>query len=95
MLIVLVFVLCHGVLCCAGERWAKTVDSLKQNYDVLTGDMLLAAAFISYAGPFTNKYRASLIKEWMKFLTDRGTPMTAGITGEQMLAYACRDCCLC
>lgn len=69
--------------CClfAGERWAKTVDSLKQNYDVLTGDMLLAAAFVSYAGPFTNKYRASLIKEWMKFLTDRGTPMTAGITG--------------
>lgn len=66
----------------AGERWAKTVDSLRQNYDVLTGDMLLAAAFTSYAGPFTNKVRVSLIKEFIKFLTDRGTPMTAGITGE-------------
>lgn len=43
--------------------------------------MLLAAAFISYAGPFTNKVRVNLIKEFIKFLTDRGTPMTAGITG--------------
>lgn len=72
----------HARVLFAGERWAKTVDSLRQNYDVLTGDMLLAAAFISYAGPFTNKVRASLIKEWMKFLNDKGTPMTAGITGE-------------
>lgn len=65
----------------AGERWAKTVESLRQNYDVLTGDMLLAAAFISYAGPFTNKFRASLIKEWIKFLSDHGAPMSPGITG--------------
>jgi hypothetical protein len=80
--------------CClfAGERWAKTVESLKQNYDVLTGDMLLAAAFISYAGPFTNKYRASLVKEWMKFLTDRGTPMTAGITGKRLWGGGTANC---
>jgi dynein heavy chain len=70
------------VYCTAGERWAKTVESLKQNYDVLTGDMLLAAAFVSYAGPFTTKVRASLITEWIKFLTDKGIRMTAGITGE-------------
>lgn len=47
---------------------------------VLTGDMLLAAAFVSYAGPFTSKFRAQLIREWIKFLTDKGAPMTAGIT---------------
>lgn len=47
---------------------------------VLTGDMLLAAAFVSYAGPFTSKFRAQLIKEWIKFLTDKGAPMTAGIS---------------
>jgi dynein heavy chain len=67
--------------CNAGERWAKTVDSLRQNYDVVTGDMLLASAFVSYAGPFTSKFRAGLIKEWIKFLSDRGMPMTEGITG--------------
>jgi dynein heavy chain len=43
--------------------------------------MLLASAFVSYAGPFTSKFRAGLIKEWIKFLSDRGMPMTEGITG--------------
>ncbi len=47
---------------------------------MLTGDMLLAAAFVSYAGPFTSKFRSQLIKEWIKFLTDKGAPMTAGIS---------------
>ena len=47
---------------------------------VLTGDMLLAAAFVSYAGPFTSKFRSQLIKEWIKFLTDKGAPTTAGIS---------------
>ena len=65
----------------AGERWARTVESLRQNYDVLTGDMLLASAFVSYAGPFTSKFRAGLIKEWITFLSDKGTPMTEGIKG--------------
>ena len=47
---------------------------------MLTGDMLLAAAFVSYAGPFTSKFRAGLIKEWIKFLMDKGAPMTPGIS---------------
>ena len=42
--------------------------------------MLLAAAFVSYAGPFTSKFRAGLIKEWIKFLMDKGAPMTPGIS---------------
>lgn len=46
---------------------------------VLTGDMLLAAAFVSYAGPFTSKFRAGLIEDWIKFLKERQTPMTEGL----------------
>jgi hypothetical protein len=68
------------------------VDSLRQNYDVLTGDMLLAAAFTSYAGPFTNKFRASLVTEFIKFLSDKGAPMTEGITGVQCV---CVCVCVC
>lgn len=48
-------------------------------YEVLTGDMLLAAAFVSYAGPFTSKFRAGLIEDWIKFLKERQMPMTQGI----------------
>ncbi|MEW5298846.1 MAG: hypothetical protein WDW36_001923 [Sanguina aurantia] len=63
-----------------GERWALTVQQLGKDYEVLTGDMLLAAAFVSYAGPFTSKFRASLIEECIKFLRERNTPMTEGIS---------------
>ncbi len=47
---------------------------------VLTGDMLLAASFVSYAGPFTSRFRSGLIEDWIKFLKERQTPMTEGIT---------------
>ena len=42
--------------------------------------MLLAAAFVSYAGPFTAKFRAQLIEDWILFLRERHMPMTEGVT---------------
>lgn len=69
-----------NALASEGERWAQTVEQLRKDYLVLTGDMLLAAAFVSYAGPFTSKFRASLIEDWIKFLNERQTPMTEGIS---------------
>lgn len=63
-----------------GERWACTVEQLKVDYEVLTGDMLLAAAFVSYAGPFTSAFRTDLIKQFLDFMKSRGTPMTEGLT---------------
>ena len=42
--------------------------------------MLLAAAFVSYAGPFTSKFRAGLIDDWIKFLKERQMSMTEGIS---------------
>ncbi|KAK9867723.1 hypothetical protein WJX84_004647 [Apatococcus fuscideae] len=63
-----------------GQRWAETVQQLRKDYQVLTGDMLLAAAFVSYAGPFTSKFRALLIADWIRFLREKGAPMTPGIT---------------
>lgn len=39
------------------------------------------SAFVSYAGPFTSRFRSSLISEWIKFLADKGVPMTEGIKG--------------
>lgn len=38
--------------------------------------MLLAAAFVSYAGPFTAKFRAQLLTTWLKFLNDRQAPIS-------------------
>eukprot|EP00884_Botryococcus_braunii_P010094 jgi/Botrbrau1/19086/Bobra.0077s0003.2 len=59
----------------------EQVQQLEAQYaKVLTGDMLLAAAFVNYAGPFTATFRSSLINNWIKFLNDKGAPMTPGIT---------------
>ena len=60
-----------------GERWALTVEQLRKDYEVLTGDMLLAAAFVSYAGPFTSKFRSGLIQDWIKFLKVSLAPTAA------------------
>uniref|UniRef100_A0A061RCW1 Flagellar alpha dynein n=1 Tax=Tetraselmis sp. GSL018 TaxID=582737 RepID=A0A061RCW1_9CHLO len=63
-----------------GERWAITVDQLKADYEVLTGDMLFSAAFVSYAGPFTSNFRADMIKVWLDFMQEKGVTMTEGLT---------------
>ena len=50
-------------------RWAASIETLTAEQDMLVGDVLLAAAFISYIGPFTKRYRDILMAEtWMPFL---------------------------
>ncbi len=48
-------------LAAEGERWAVTVDKMNMSRDLLTGDVLLASAFISYIGPFTKEFREELM----------------------------------
>lgn len=43
------------------------------------------SAFVSYAGPFTSRFRAGLIAEWIKFLADKKVPMTPGIKGKPLV----------
>jgi dynein heavy chain len=50
-------------------RWAEGITQLEAEKDLLIGDVLLAASFISYIGPFTKKYRDILLAEsWVPFL---------------------------
>ena len=60
------------------------------DYDVqnfkLTGDSILAAAFMSYCGPFTSEYRDSLIEKWMNFVDVEKIPHTENFTFSSFLA---------
>ena len=48
--------------------------------------MLLAAAFVSYAGPFNMFFRAQLVDQrWLPDLLERGIPSTQGIRPLDML----------
>lgn len=50
-------------------RWAHSVAQYSEQEETLSGDVLLTAAFISYAGSFSKKYRRELLENlWMPFL---------------------------
>ena len=49
-------------------RWAENVVKLKADEKLLTGDVLVASAFLTYIGPFTKNYRDELTGRWAKFL---------------------------
>ena len=58
-------------------RWAESIEQLKTDYTVLTGDCLLAAAFVSYVGPFTKPFRTRLIEEEMApFVQSNNIPLS-------------------
>ena len=44
------------------ERWSQTVKVLEVDLVNLVGNIVLAAGYISYVGPFTAKYRDNLLK---------------------------------
>ena len=40
-------------------RWGSSVKQLKEQADMMPGDVLLVASLISYVGCFTKQYRVS------------------------------------
>ena len=52
----------------AGEknRWESSIDEYDKQYEAIPGDVVVASAFLSYAGPFPSEYRESLVqKTWL------------------------------
>ncbi|KAJ9445971.1 Dynein beta chain [Diplonema papillatum] len=59
-------------------RWSRTVEELREGMHQLVGDVLVAAAFISYAGPFSSEYRERLIDHLNKDVQMRRIPHMEG-----------------
>ncbi|CAG9462750.1 unnamed protein product [Pedinophyceae sp. YPF-701] len=73
----------------AGEkqRWGETVSRFQVQEGRLVGDVLLASAFVAYAGPFSMPFRVALVSEkWTPDLVERKVPMSDGITPMDVLA---------
>ncbi|XP_078250276.1 dynein axonemal heavy chain 11-like [Pogona vitticeps] len=69
-------------------RWAQSVAQYCEQEKTLCGDVLLTAAFISYAGPFARGYRHELVQNlWLPFLRSQKVPipMTEGLDPISML----------
>ena len=59
-------------------RWEVSIGVLDTALGNLVGDCLLAAAFLSYCGPFDSEYRDKLLQEyWLKSVTTLGIPGSA------------------
>jgi len=52
----------------AGEkgRWELSIQEFEKDLNATPGDVVIASAFLSYAGPFPSEYREELVQEtWM------------------------------
>ena len=57
-------------------RWANSIVQLEKSLGVVVGDVLLSAGFVSYAGPFTKKFRESIVKgSFLKYIIENKIPM--------------------
>ena len=67
-------------------RWVDQLVDLDINYNNLIGDCLLAAAFMSYCGPFPSDFRNVLNKDWLRKIKDEGIPYSKAFEFAEFLA---------
>ncbi|TPX33478.1 hypothetical protein SmJEL517_g03633 [Synchytrium microbalum] len=63
-------------------RWSDAVGRFKEQEKTLAGDVLLSAAFVSYVGCFSKRYREELLQEqWLPTLraSDCNIPLSADV----------------
>lgn len=74
----------------AGEktRWEATLIDLDETFINSIGDCILAAAFMSYCGPFPSEYRDSLIANWVNVVDMHKIPYTQGFNFAEFMAGA-------
>jgi len=57
------------------ERWSQAILRIGNEIEVVTGDVLLSAAFVSYVGPFNKKFRdIILVDKFQDFFKKNAIP---------------------
>ncbi len=69
-------------------RWEASLIDLESQYDKLVGDCILAAAFMSYCGPFPSEYRDNLVANWKITVEHEKIPYTTKFEFSEFLAGA-------
>ncbi|KRY59545.1 Dynein heavy chain, cytoplasmic [Trichinella britovi] len=68
------------------QRWEQSSDTFKTQMETIVGDVLLSAAFISYAGYFDQQIRLSLFMNWSRHLDEAGIQFRPDISLVEYLA---------
>lgn len=61
-------------------RWEAQIIDLDDQFQKLIGDSILAAAFMSYCGPFPSEYRDDLISNWINKVEEQEIPYSRGFS---------------
>lgn len=68
------------------ERWDKAIKELDISIQLLPGDVLIASAFVSYAGPFNKRFRDIMIKDnFLKYIQEHKIPLSPGADPVRLL----------
>ncbi|NWU76504.1 DYH7 protein, partial [Onychorhynchus coronatus] len=66
-------------------RWDKAAKDLQEEYDNLTGDVLVSAGVIAYLGAFTAAFRQQCTKDWSKLCQEKNIPCSEDFSLSQNL----------
>ena len=55
-------------------RWEHFVEDLNLQYHNLTGDVMVSAGVMAYLGPFTSKFRQTMLDAWDALCKEVGIP---------------------
>lgn len=66
-------------------RWKDSIKSLKRDREVIMGDVLLGAAFVSYAGSFDIFFRKRLREKLIEFIKEKKIPSSADLSVTRVL----------
>jgi hypothetical protein len=68
-------------------RWEGSLETLHKDIENSVGDCVIAAAFLSYAGPFNSDFRTILVTDtWLPMVEKLGIPYTKGFDFASFLA---------
>ncbi|PNF33091.1 Dynein heavy chain 10, axonemal [Cryptotermes secundus] len=68
-------------------RWSEELANLREEREMLLGDCLISASFLSYTGVFSWEFRRQMLYEdWEVDLRGRGLPLSKHIRPEKVLS---------
>ena len=61
----------------SSTRWEANIQEFENTLSLIIGDILIAAAFVSYCGPFPKKYREGIKQSFVDYVVLNNIPFTS------------------